>query len=223
MRGPAQPAGSIGKIIKMVDTSPATSREPNKTLRGVVTTTSPTRSSFLKGASLVGLSFMLAGCMSFMDRRGPGPLPATPTTPVASSTLNPPVQMSDLSSESLAEAAGEDGTPIDGTVDTALAPPLADGESAEVSEDDLIGVWSASTPSATCSINLSLTTWTGGYRASTRNCGDVQLAALSAWSVEGRQVLLKGEDGAPLARLFRTGGTRYAGQLESGQGLTVFR
>ncbi|MBV6657452.1 MAG: AprI/Inh family metalloprotease inhibitor [Devosiaceae bacterium] len=154
------------------------------------------------------------------------PLPATPTTPVSTTALPQPITTAPetpVEVETLADASGTDPLAEGQEVETALIEPAATDSSADVTEDDLIGAWSASTPTATCSINLSLTNWTGGFRASTRNCGDVQLATLSAWSVEGRQVILRGTDGEPLGRLFRTGETRYAGQLETGQALTVFR
>ena len=178
-----------------------------------------------RGTALVALALSLAGCMSFGS--GPRPLPATPTTPVASTALPqpvglPPAGQSLPADGTLADAAPDqpmDELTLDTPVETASAPTSG----AAVSEDDLIGAWSASTPAATCAINLSLTSWTGGYRASTRNCGDIQLATLSAWAVEGQQVTLKGADGAMLARLYRTGDTRYSGQLESGQAITVFR
>jgi hypothetical protein len=137
-------------------------------------------------------------------------------------------------SQTLEDVAGTDpnapfdpNAPLDGSVDAAglASAPLPEppGGASEVSEDDLIGAWSAATPMATCSINLSLTTWQGGYRASTRNCGDVQLSGLTAWSIEGQQVLLRDTEGAPIGRLFRTGPTRYAGQLDTGGALTLFR
>lgn len=184
--------------------------------------------------ALGALAVLLSGCMS-SNTNTVQPLTPVPTTAVSSSALPQPITIGqpvvDPQTQTLSEAAGVESATLDPALDgqnalpatgAATASPVPSAD-ANVSEDDLIGAWSASTPSATCSINLSLTNWTGGYRASTRNCGDVQLSTLSAWAVEGQQVLLKGTDGTPLARLFRTGGTRYAGQLESGQAVTVFR
>lgn len=187
------------------------------------------------GAMLaLGSAVALAGCMSGGDRVRP--LTPVPTTAVSSTSLPQPIsvpQTTSVETQTLADANGVDpaNQALLGEVDTALAAPepglesvtLNSDGSVEIGEDDLVGVWSATTPSATCSINLSLTGWQGGFRASTRNCADVQMAGLSAWSIEGQQVLLKGADGAPLARLFRTGPTRYAGQLETGDSVTVFR
>ena len=178
----------------------------------------------------------LSGCMS----SGPQlrPLTPVPTTAVSSTALPQPITLAEetpIESQSLDDVATlEDpnaltlGDPATGETapfgDTAALDGTASAApGAAINENDMVGVWSAITPAANCSVNLSLTTWQGGFRGSTRNCGDVQLATLSAWSVEGQQVTLVGTDGTPLARLFRTGPTRYAGQLETGEALTFFR
>lgn len=207
---------------------------PRLTARPLAPTASPLTMHMLATIALLGCALVLAGCMSGGNRVRP--LTPAPTTAVSSSSLPQPIatpQNTAVQSQTLADANGLDpaNQALLGDVETALGAPgtglenvplSADG-SVEVGEDDLVGVWSASTPAATCSINLSLTNWQGGFRASTRNCADVQMAGLSAWSIEGQQVLLKGAEGAPLARLFRTGPTRYAGQLETGEAVTVFR
>lgn len=174
-------------------------------------------------------ALFLAGCMSGGNQLRP--LPPVPTTTVTANSLPQPItfgQEPTIESQSLDDVAGTGPeSRVDGAFDTATlepAPlPQPPGGASEVTEDDLIGAWSATTPVATCSINLSLTTWQGGYRASTRNCADVQMAALTAWSIEGQQVLLRDTEGAPIGRLYRTGPTRYAGQMDSGDALTLFR
>ena len=178
---------------------------------------------------VLAATLLLSGCMSAPNRLRP--LTPVPTTAVSATALPAPITFGQdpaVQSQSLDAAAGIDpNAPVDvasldGT-QPAVAPLTAPAGASAVTEDDLIGAWSAATPSATCSINLSLTTGQGGYRASTRNCADVQVAGLTAWSIEGQQVILKGAEGATLGRLYRTGPTRYAGQLETGQALTVFR
>lgn len=180
-------------------------------------------------------ALILGGCMSGGNQLRP--LPPVPTTTVTANSLPQPItfgQEPSVESQTLEDVAGTDpnapidpNAPVDGSIEAAAleSTPLPEppGGATDVSEDDLIGAWSAATPVATCSINLSLTTWQGGYRASTRNCGDVQLSGLTAWSIEGQQVLLRDTEGAPIGRLFRTGPTRYAGQLDSGGALTLFR
>lgn len=177
----------------------------------------------------------LSGCMS--GGNALRPLPPVPTTTVTANTLPQPItfgQEPTIESQTLDDVAGADpnapfdpNAPLNGETQIAgLEPaplPEPPGGAAAVTEDDLIGAWTATTPAATCSINLSLTSWQGGFRASTRNCGDLQLAGLTAWSIDGQQVILRDTEGAPLGRLFRTGPTRYAGQLDTGDALTLFR
>ncbi len=181
----------------------------------------------VSGAILVG-TLVLSGCMSSNTLR---PLPPVPTTSVTSSALPAPItigQEPTIQSQSLDETGATDPNaplvePVESAALDATTLPTSTDGGEPVTEDDLIGVWSANTPAATCSLNLSLTSWQGGFRASTRNCADVQVATLTAWALEGNQVLLRGTDGATLARLFRTGPTRYAGQMETGQAITLFR
>lgn len=203
-------------------------------VRPLIFPASPHTSRMLTTILVFGAALVLTGCMSGGNRVRP--LTPAPTTAVSSNSLPQPISLpqdTSVQSQTLADSNGLDpaNQALLGDVDTALGAPgtglenvalSADG-GVEVAEDDLVGVWSAATPAATCSINLSLTNWQGGFRASTRNCADVQMAGLSAWSIDGQQVLLKGAEGAPLARLFRTGPTRYAGQLETGEAVTVFR
>ncbi|MEM6713128.1 MAG: AprI/Inh family metalloprotease inhibitor [Pseudomonadota bacterium] len=172
-----------------------------------------------------------------------------PTTPVTTSSLPQPITFGTpqpVAGQTLDQAAGtptdsalsnsstlsadngvttatlDPTTGADASLQPAIVPP-AGATGATLAEDDLIGAWSAATPLATCAINLSLTTWQGGFRASTRNCADVQLAALGAWSIDGQQVLLRDSEGALIARLFQNGDARYSGQFETGQAVTVFR
>lgn len=174
----------------------------------------------------------LAGCMS--SGRQLQPLTPVPTTAVSATALPQPITLAEetpVETQALDDVAisGLEGLGQDGSLEsdpfgeTGALDQAGGDAGAGIDENDMIGVWSAVTPAANCSVNLSLTSWQGGFRASTRNCGDVQLATLSAWSVEGQQVLLLGTEGTPLGRLFRTGPTRYAGQLETGEALTFFR
>ena len=49
---------------------------------------------------------------------------------------------------------------------------------------------------------MTLTTWAGGYRASTRGCSNAPLQTISAWNMEGGQVQLLNDAGATVARLY---------------------
>ena len=69
---------------------------------------------------------------------------------------------------------------------------------------------------------MTLTSWTGGYRASTRGCQSPALKSISAWSLSGSQVVLAGASGAPVARLSSAGGNRFNGQIEGGAAAVSF-
>ena len=49
---------------------------------------------------------------------------------------------------------------------------------------------------------MTLTTWAGGYRASTKNCKTSALQTVSAWNMEGGQVQLLNDAGTTIARLY---------------------
>jgi hypothetical protein len=69
---------------------------------------------------------------------------------------------------------------------------------------------------------MTLTTWTGGYRASTRGCNSTLLKSISAWSLQGSQVVLAGQGGAAVARLSSAGSNRFDGQA-NGQAISFYR
>lgn len=70
----------------------------------------------------------------------------------------------------------------------------------------LIGGWTlASSAGETCQLSMNLTTWSGGYRASTRGCVSDELKAIGAWDVAGKEILLKDASGSVVARSLRGG------------------
>jgi hypothetical protein len=111
-----------------------------------------------------------------------------------------------------------------GAVDTAALPdpnapaaPAAPAPSGNVSRTDLLGGWTIASSGDSCQLFMTLTSWTGGYRASTRGCSSAALKSISAWNLEGKQVVLAGSGGAPVARLSSAGGNRFDGQLGGAQ------
>jgi hypothetical protein len=70
--------------------------------------------------------------------------------------------------------------------------------------------------SDTCQLFMTLTAWTGGYRASTRDCSSTVLGQISAWDLNGSQVTLASADGTALATLTSMGGGRFEGTLAAG-------
>ena len=66
----------------------------------------------------------------------------------------------------------------------------------------MLGSWTVAAAGNSCQLTMVLTTWTGGYRASTRGCSNEALSGISAWNLEGNQVQLMNDTGATVARLY---------------------
>ena len=69
---------------------------------------------------------------------------------------------------------------------------------------------------------MTLTSWTGGYRASTRGCSSASLKSISAWNLSGKQVVLAGQGGSALGTLNASGGNRFDGTI-SGAAVSFYR
>ncbi|MDR3373546.1 MAG: AprI/Inh family metalloprotease inhibitor [Ancalomicrobiaceae bacterium] len=162
------------------------------------------------------------------------PLPSAPTTPVTSSALPPPA----VSAQPLEPAQPAPGTAIapgatpPGPVAPGTAPaPATPGTQVAVANDkgpplgrgEFVGAWRIASGADSCQLFVSLTSWAGGYRASTKGCNSVELQHISAWDISGRQVFLKGGDGGVLATLGFSGPERYAGNTASKQSITLSR
>lgn len=164
----------------------------------------------------VGIALALGACGSrgsYTDNRIP-PLQPQPIGPVSAQPLPPPV----------------DGTltdpmaPAPGTDVAAVAPAAPDASSAlEIRRPDLSGGWTVSSGGETCQLFMSLTTWSGGYRANTRGCSSDELKSVGAWDLNGKEVVLKDATGAPIARLLASAPTRFSGSSTTGRGIQVFR
>ena len=88
----------------------------------------------------------------------------------------------------------------------------------------LIGGWTLASAGETCQLSMNLTSWSGGYRASTRGCVSDELKAVGAWDVAGKEILLKDASGAVVARLYAAAPNRYSGQTDvSKRGVQFFR
>jgi hypothetical protein len=171
----------------------------------------------------LGLAAMLsAGCgvLGFGDGGSsrpppPEPLLAAPSGAVTETSLPPPggtdpnAMPTDLAALDPAQQTAGTTTPPSGTV--------------EVTRPDLLGAWTVSAAGESCQLTMVLTTWTGGYRASTRGCTSTMLQGISAWILEGNQVQLMNDTGATVARLYPSSTTQFNGQSEGGGPITVSR
>lgn len=176
----------------------------------------------------VGLA--LAGCqrLNYSERSD---LPSQPSQP---SSLTPApvggVEASQLPPPGGAGAATATGP---GAPQTAPGTAPAGGEqkmaslgngnaAAEIKPESMIGRWTVKTSGSACDLFLSMTKWTGGYRAATRNCSGTA-ANISAWDVKGGQVVLSDNVGNQVASVRQAGNQSYQGATASGQPLTLGR
>ena len=157
------------------------------------------------------------------------PLPPAPTTPVTSSALPPPA-VSAQPLDPMQPAPGvatAPGTPAPGTTPAPATPgtqvAVANDKGPPLGRGEFVGAWRIASGADNCQLFVSLTSWAGGYRASTKGCNSVELQHISAWDISGRQVFLKGGDGGVLATLGFSGPERYAGNTASKQAITLSR
>ena len=92
----------------------------------------------------------------------------------------------------------------------------------DVTREALLGTWQTSVDGGSCQIALSLTQWSGGYRAASLRCPG-PAAAIAAWDVTGNQVVLNDRDGNTVARLYKAGDQSYQGRLSAGGSIGLSR
>ncbi|PLX38036.1 MAG: hypothetical protein C0606_07270 [Hyphomicrobiales bacterium] len=173
-----------------------------------------------------GLALGACSRLGFDSRSYVSPLPAAPTTPVQSSQLAPVDLTNGQDAEQPMTDPLADGEqpPVDGEAQVAAAQPMAEpASSVEVGRTDLLGGWTVASGSDSCQLFMTLTTWTGGYRATTRGCGSDTLKNVAAWDLNGKQVILKDGGGANVALLYGTASEKFNGQTTVGQPISIFR
>ncbi len=154
---------------------------------------------------------------------GSRPLPAAPVGTVGQTTLPPP---GGVAGDPLAPLPGGEGETQVAAIDNNLAPaPMTApaGGSASIGRTDLLGGWTVASATDTCQLFMSLTTWSGGYRATTRGCASETLQGVSAWNLEGQQVSLLNDSGNTVARLTAASKTQFNGQTVAGEAVSVSR
>jgi len=174
------------------------------------------------------LALALAGCGS-VGAIGVGPMQTKPGQDVELAGGLPPAVPSDRVPDGSARAGAAPATPgaaapspgvaPNGDVVASAEPPHAAGG---LGRTDLLGGWTIASAGDSCQLFMTLTSWTGGYRASTRGCSNGTLKSISAWNLDGKQVVLAGTGGAPVARLSSSGGNRFDGRTEGGTAPVTF-
>ena len=145
--------------------------------------------------------------------------PASDPYAVQSADLGPP---GDATSSSL-NPDGTDATlqPLAPPTGTAAVTP-GSGVNGGLGRTALLGGWTITSAGDSCQLFMTLTSWTGGYRASTRGCTNTTLKSIQAWNLQGAQVVLAGQGGSPLATLASSGNNHFDGQA-NGQSVSFYR
>ena len=173
------------------------------------------------------LALALAGCGS-VGAIGLGPAPKGQDVELAGG-LPPPVPSDQVPAGSArpgspapaAPVVADQGASPNGDVVASAAPPRA-ATAGGLGRTDLLGGWTIASGGDSCQLFMTLTSWTGGYRASTRGCSNGTLKSISAWNLEGKSVILAGTGGAPVARLSSSGNNRFDGRTEAGAATVTF-
>ncbi|TYC49471.1 hypothetical protein FMN50_25925 [Rhodobacterales bacterium] len=167
---------------------------------------------------VVSMVALVAGCQRFSG--GPdraAPLPATPTTPVSGSSLDPLDPNAPPGTSS--QLGGEQPAPTD----LASNPVAAPAGAQDVGRSDLLGGWKLSSAGENCQAFMTLTSWSGGYRANTRGCTSPALSGIAAWDLTGNQVVLKDASGVIVAQLYSSSPGQFNGQTSSGAPVSLYR
>lgn len=165
------------------------------------------------------------GCQKSTRTYYAAPVTPAPALPVDTALLAPIESPSQSNTELRGATEQNDAAIVDET-ETAKATintlsPTNSG--ADITKADLTGGWTLSSAGASCQLIMSQTSWTGGHRAITRGCTTSPLNAVSAWQLNGKQLVLISE-GSAAARLYRVGDTQFSGStVLNGQVVRVFR
>lgn len=174
------------------------------------------------------LAGSLAGCGGFgaidfapfnLGKRAPDAGATPPPGAVQTADLPPPDKSTPAATAADAAAnAAFMNDPGPGGRSAAAAP------TGDITRTDLLGGWTVASGSESCQLFMTLTSWTGGYRASTRGCTSDTLKSISAWNLTGKQVVLAGSAGKPVASLIASDMNHFNGQLDGqGQAITFYR
>lgn len=185
------------------------------------------------------LAGTVAGCGRLGLNDGPTvpryePLPGSPTQPVTQGALQPLPPPGVTTAPGVAQPLDPNAPPPPATaqpVPPAAPVPAAPTKVAEAAPDkgqpigrtELLGGWRVASGSDNCQLFMNLTSWAGGYRAISKGCNSPELAKISAWELQGKQVTLKGADGSVVATLNSAGGEKFNGTTSSRQPISLSR
>ncbi|WOC16246.1 protease inhibitor Inh/omp19 family protein [Pseudochrobactrum sp. MP213Fo] len=180
------------------------------------------------GVSKIGLlglaaATILAGCQSSRfdtptaqapaQMRAPAPVRAAPTTSVQSTNLN------DVNASQFPANPNDMNSGAQGNTQVASLPSAT---SVDLTPGKVAGVWNASLAGQSCKVATPQTKFGQGYRAGPLRCPG-ELANLSSWSVNGKQLVLYDANGGTVASLYSSADGRFDGQTSGGQPISLSR
>lgn len=180
------------------------------------------------GVSKIGLlglaaATILAGCQSSRfdtmasnappQAQAPAQIRAAPTSTIQKSTL------SDVNTSQFPANPNDMNTPAESSTQVASLPPST---SVDLTPGKVAGVWNASLAGQSCKVATPQTKFGQGYRAGPLRCPG-ELANLSSWAVNGKQLMLYDANGGTVASLYSSADGRFDGQTSSGQPLSLSR
>ncbi|SDR23874.1 AprI/Inh family metalloprotease inhibitor [Pseudovibrio sp. Tun.PSC04-5.I4] len=177
------------------------------------------RSLTIAFVSVIAISTMACQRTTY-TRSYVSPLPASPVSPIEGQTLSPIIP-GQPGYENQILVDGQDAN-ANSQVVSAPPAPNVNATGGSLGRTDLLGGWSVSSGGDNCKLFMTLTKWSGGYRANTRGCNDASLSQISAWNLNGNQVVLKDAGGGNVATLSGAG-TSFAGQTASGSSISFAR
>ncbi|SES36783.1 protease inhibitor Inh/omp19 family protein [Rhizobium sp. NFR03] len=168
--------------------------------------------------ALSGCQRTSVGAFDQRDMGGPAPLQAQPVPSVSGGSLPPPTS----GDTSQFPAAPVNQTAALGGAQVPPGAPAVPAASLDVTKESMVGNWRVANGGSSCDMFLTLTNLGSGSRGGTRGCAG-ELTQMGSWEVAGKQVVLKDRSGNALARLYKTADSRYDGQTNGGQPVSLSR
>ncbi len=185
--------------------------------------------------AVISVAMLMSACTSTMNRGAVPPPPAPPLQPapqaqVDSSALPPPGPTPPPANQTAQVSPPAPGTQVpDPSATTQIPEPATqvakvEPEGQDISRESMAGAWTVSNQSGgSCQIFLTLTKWSGGYRAPTRGCAGTDIKDVQAWDVKGKRVVLVNSSGGTAATLYKSGGNLYNGSTSGGGAISFTR
>lgn len=190
------------------------------------------RPRLLAPAGVLLLAVALAGCSTSRFGGGelqsaapPSNLPAAPSGNVQSGQLPPAVASGPGNIQPIEQQAGQTpGAEGDPTQTARLTEPAAQpsGAALPVTENSLVGNWTASSGGSSCSAFFGLTNLGAGLLGGTRGCSGT-ISNFRTWRVAGDTATLADSSGNTVATLRRTADKTFSGTTAGGEPITLTR